>query len=157
MAAKAVYQTWLGTQGERRAVAAAQEEWKPPGLVTKLDHELPEAVGHVVMQLRAPRSSAQAMVFQLPSKPALYFCIYVDEGFSPTDPHYVEVYALEAPSPSWGLLANDLPRESALAVLRPKTSYAELRDYVPPEGGLARVKAEQEAAAASSSSSCALV
>jgi hypothetical protein len=141
MSAKAVYRTWLGTQGVRRAVAAGQAEWTPPDLVTKLDQELPEAEGHVVTQLRAPRSSAQAMVFQLPSKPGLFFCIYVDEGFSPTDPHYVEVYALEAPSPSWGLLASDLPRESALAVLRPQTSYAELRDYVAPENDLARVKA----------------
>jgi hypothetical protein len=157
MSATAVYKTWLGTQGMRRAVGASQADWTPPNLVTKLDQELPEAVGHVVMQLRGPRSNTHAMVFQLPSKPDLFFCIYVSEGFGDGHPQHVEVYAFEAPGPKEGWLSDTLSTP-ALEVLKLKATYAELRDYVPAEGSLARVKAEQEAAETQGrSSSCVLL
>lgn len=49
MAAVAVYKVWLGTQG--RIGEAGQI---PPRLLTKLDQELPDALGHVILRYTGP-------------------------------------------------------------------------------------------------------
>lgn len=141
MAATAVYKTWRGTQGVRLRFWAAEPDWKPPAVVTQLDAELPEAQGHVVMQLRAPRGGLEVMVFQLASCPSVFFCVTVQEAWDAAEWRDVAVYAHAAPALKEGFLSSALSGP-VLERLKLKESLAELRAYVPTEGGLAAAKAE---------------
>ncbi len=78
MTATLAFRTWAGSQGHRRFLS--DREWKPYEMVTRIDQELPEVCGVLVLHVSG-RSNVDTMVFQLPTKPDLYFMAVLHEGW----------------------------------------------------------------------------
>ncbi len=129
------YKTFWASQGEVRAAATREVDWKPPTLIQQLDAQLPDAMGVMLLHEQG-RTSVEHVVFRLPQKwhENVYFHVCLDlDGFNRPEVltlRHVSVYA-SPPSIAEGLFSDGM-NGKAVQTLTVK-DFAELRASLTPE------------------------
>lgn len=140
MTATLAYRTWEGSQGRGRFLS--DSHWKPNEMVVRLDRELPDAGGILILHAGG-RSNVDALVFQLPEKPDLYFMVILHEPFGDKPPKVTQVHVYVRPPHVEKNWVQDEITGDEIDTFRIVENLAELRVYVPPTVRFEKAREEE--------------